>query len=247
MEYLTSLDITSTSGFLVLGFLIGMVHAFEADHMAAIGTLAADNKKRMFFRGAIWGLGHTTMLFVMSVAAVLFSVILSQSGAAAVEFAVGAMLLFLGLQVIMRMRKKHVHFHIHSHDGARPHMHFHSHENDTVKHEDSPHEHSHAKGFPIKAFIIGLMHGAAGSGAIIVLAAAATGNAWAAIGYVILVGVGSIFGMALLSAAISLPFGFTPKNARYLHNGLQLTVGVFAMAIGVDIMLETVALASGVF
>jgi len=247
MEFLTSLEITSTAGFLLLGFLIGMVHAFEADHMAAIGTFAADNKKRMLLRGAIWGLGHTTMLFIMAVAVVMFSVVMSESRAAAVEFAVGAMLLFLGLQVWLRMRKQRLHFHVHSHADNAPHLHVHSHQNDPENHRESQHDHAHAKGFPVKAFIIGLVHGAAGSSAIIVLAAAATGNAWAAIGYVALVGVGSIFGMAVLSVIVGLPFGFAPKKAKYLHTGLQMAVGGLAIFIGISIMLETAALAAGAF
>lgn len=245
MEFLTSLQITSTAGFLTLGFLIGMMHAFEADHMAAIGTFAADNKKRLVLRGAVWGLGHTVMLFVMSIAVILFSVVLSTAGEAALEFVVGVMLALLGLQVFWRMRRQRIHFHVHSHAGNAPHFHAHSHSGETVKHAQSAHEHTHAKGFPLKAFAIGLVHGAAGSSAIIVLAAAATGNVWSAVGYVALVGVGSIFGMATLSAIVSLPFGYAPARAKYLHTGLQIAVGALAVFIGLGIMAETGALAMG--
>jgi len=247
MEYLTSINISSTPGFLILGFLIGMIHAFEADHMAAIGTFAADNKKRLVLRGAIWGLGHTVMLFSMAVAVVLFSVVLTSAGEAAVEFAVGVMLLLLGVQVFWRMHQKRIHFHVHSHAGTRPHFHAHSHAGETAKHSENPHDHAHAPGFPLKAFAIGLVHGAAGSSAIIVLAAAATGNQLAAIGYVALVGVGSIFGMATLSAIVSLPFGYAPRKARYLHLALQVSVGGLAVVIGIGIMNETGALAMAVF
>jgi len=247
MEYLTSLAINSTAGFLVLGFLIGMIHAFEADHMAAIGTFAADNKKRLVLRGAVWGMGHTVMLFAMAIAVVAFSVAFTKAGEAALEFAVGVMLLLLGLQVVWRMHKKRIHFHVHSHADTAPHIHAHSHSGETTKHAESAHEHTHAKRFPLKAFAIGLVHGAAGSSAIIVLAAAATGDAYAAIGYVALVGVGSIFGMATLSAIVSLPFGYAPNKAKHLHSALQLAVGGLAIVIGFGIMAETGALAMGVF
>lgn len=247
MEFLTSLQVSSTPGFLILGFLIGMIHAFEADHMAAIGTFAADNKKRLILRGAVWGLGHTVMLFVMAISVVLFSVVLGKAGEAALEFAVGVMLLLLGLQVFWRMRQKRIHFHVHSHADNAPHFHAHSHASESIRHTESPHDHKHAKGFPLKAFGIGLVHGAAGSSAIIVLAAAATGNAWAAIGYVALVGVGSIVGMATLSAIVSLPFGYAPKKAKRLHLGLQTAVGALAVSIGIAIMAETGALAMGAF
>lgn len=215
--------------------------------MAAIGTFAADNKKRLVQRGAAWGLGHTVMLFAMAIAVVLFSVVLSTAGEAVLEFAVGMMLLLLGLQVFWRMRQKRIHFHVHRHADNAPHFHAHSHANETVKHSASAHEHKHAKGFPLKAFAIGLVHGAAGSSAIIVLAAAATGNAWAAIGYVALVGVGSIVGMATLSAIVSLPFDYAPKKAKRLHLALQLAVGGLAVTIGIAIMADTGALAMGAF
>ncbi|MFV2001638.1 MAG: hypothetical protein ACC619_01505 [Paracoccaceae bacterium] len=247
MEFLTSLQITSTTGFLLLGFLIGMIHAFEADHMAAISTLATENKKQLILRGAIWGVGHTITLFAMSMAVVVFSFVLTDAGAAALEFAVGVMLVLLGLDVVRRWRKQRLHFHLHSHHGQTPHIHVHSHRGEAVKHRQSAHDHMHPDRFPLKALVIGLIHGAAGSAGIIVLAAASAGSAWVALGYVALVGIGSIFGMAGLSAVVSLPIGYAPQNARWLHTGVKLAVATVAVSLGISIMLATGALAWQVF
>lgn len=247
MEFLTSLQISTTPGFLLLGFLIGMIHAFEADHMAAISTLATENKKQLILRGAVWGIGHTITLFLMSMAAVLFSFVLTDAGAAVLEFAVGVMLLYLGIDVVVRWRRQRLHFHVHSHPGQPPHIHLHSHKDETTQHSHSPHQHSHPAGFPFKALVIGLIHGAAGSAGIIVLAAASAGSARVALGYVALVGIGSIFGMAGISAVVSLPIGYAPRNARWLHTGVKLAVATVAVSLGVSIMLATGALAWQVF
>ncbi|HID66858.1 MAG TPA: high frequency lysogenization protein HflD [Roseibacterium sp.] len=247
MGFLESLEITSSGGFLLLGFFVGMIHAFESDHLAAISTLATDNKKQLVLRGAVWGLGHTTTLLILSTAVVLFSFVLTEAGAAALEFAVGIMLVILGADVLRRMRKQKLHVHVHSHGDHTPHIHIHSHEAEAATHTHTADDHAHPAGFPLKALSIGLVHGAAGSAAIIVLAAASAGSAYVALGYVALVGIGSVLGMALLSAVISLPLGMVPKNIKWLNVTARLAIAAVAIAFGATIMLETGAQAWGLF
>jgi hypothetical protein len=247
MEFLNALDINSTSGFLLLGLVIGMIHAFETDHLAAISTLITKNKKQLILRGAAWGLGHTTTLLLLSGAVVLFSFVLTEAGAAALEFAVGIMLVLLGADVLRRMRKQRLHVHVHRHGDTVPHFHLHSHVGAAGRHRHSADDHAHPAGFPFKALAIGLVHGAAGSAAIIVLAAASAGSPWVALGYVALVGVGSIFGMAGISAVISLPISMAPKNIKWLHSGAKLVIAAIAISFGITIMAETGALAWEVF
>ena len=88
LESIIHVDVASKWGFLLLGLLIGLVHALEADHLAAIATMAK-GKKRLFLRGAAWGLGHTVTLLVLSTAVIVFSFVLTSEGAAALEFVVG--------------------------------------------------------------------------------------------------------------------------------------------------------------
>ena len=247
MEFLDTLEVTSTGGFLLLGFFIGMIHALETDHLAAVGTLATENPRQLVLRGAAWGLGHTTTLLLLSSAVVLFSFVLTEAGAAALEFAVGIMLVLLGADVLRRMRRQKVHVHVHSHGEHGTHFHIHAHDARPGGHVHSADDHAHPAGFPLKALVVGLVHGAAGSAAVIVLAAASAGSAWVALGYVALVGIGSIFGMAGLSALISLPLGLAPRNIKWLNMSAKLAIAAVAMIFGVTIMLETGAQAWALF
>ena len=246
LESIIHVDVASKWGFLLLGLLIGLVHALEADHLAAVATMAK-GKKRLFLRGAAWGLGHTVTLLVLSTAVIVFSFVLTSEGAAALEFVVGVMLVALGAQVFYRFRKERLHYHVHEHAGSAPHMHVHSHKSDVADHSQSIHEHTHPARLPFKAFAIGLIHGAAGSCGGIVLALSRTGDPWVAVSYVGLIGLGSMLGMAALSVIIGWPIFYAPKIAKGLHNFVQVSVAVVATAIGVGIMLETGPLAWGMF
>ena len=125
----------------------------------------------------------------------------------------------------------------------QPHLHVHSHQSDIEDHTQSTHDHAHVDRLPFKAFAIGLLHGAAGSSGIIVLAVSQTGSVWIALGYVALIGIGSIFGMAALSAVVGWPILHAPKIANRLHTSVQFSIAAVAIAIGAGIMLETGSLA----
>lgn len=233
--------------FLILGFFVGMGHAIEADHLAAVGAMAVGKKspKSLALRGAAWGLGHTITLFAICTAAILFGLVLTEQTSAALEFAVGMMLVVLGFDVLRRLRKARVHFHVHDHDGGRPHLHAHSHAGATQPHDSDPHDHSHRSGFPLKAMLVGLVHGAAGSAGLLALAVAASKDAWLAVSYVALFGIGSILGMAVLSFAAAWPLGWAERGAKWLHSGVHIAAGVFAIALGIHVMLDTGPIAWG--
>ncbi|HHL21787.1 MAG TPA: high frequency lysogenization protein HflD [Aliiroseovarius sp.] len=247
MGFLESLHVTSTGGFLAIGFLMGMIHAFETDHLAAISTLITENRKQLILRGAVWGLGHTATLLLLSMAVLLLGFVLTEARAAALEFAVGVMLVVLGADVLRRMRRARLHVHAHRHGDHGLHLHVHGHPDAHMAHSHDAHDHPQAAGFPLRALVIGLVHGAAGSAAIIVLAAAAAGNIWVTLAYVALVGLGSVLGMAAISALISLPLGLAPKNIAWLNTAARLVIAVVAISFGVIIMRETGSLAAGIF
>ena len=235
-------------GFLALGFLIGMQHALEADHLAAVGTMAVGgpaSKRRLALSGAVWGLGHTLTLFAICTAVILMGLTLTDRVAAALEFGVGVMLVLLGLDVVRRMRRRRVHFHVHAHPGGRRHFHAHSHEGASAAHAQDPHDHRHPTGFPLRALCIGLIHGAAGSAGLLALAVAATREAWVALGYVVVFGLGSILGMAALSFAAAWPLGAAKRHAAWLHGGLSLGAAALAIALGIEVMAETAGPAWG--
>lgn len=234
-------------GFLFLGFLFGMKHALEADHLAAVGAMAVQDGSMssggLTLRGAVWGLGHTTTLFAICAAVFLLGMTLTDRMAAALEFGVGVMLVVLGLDVVRRIRKQRIHFHVHSHDGEKQHLHAHSHHGDAVPHDANPHRHQHPSGFPFRAFGVGLIHGAAGSAALIALAVAETRDPWVAVGYALVFGLGSVAGMAALSAVVAWPLLRAERHARLIHTGISFGAAGLAVALGIAVMAETGPLA----
>ena len=116
-------------GVLFLGLLLGMQHALEADHLAAVASLTAHNRsnRNIIRHGAVWGLGHMLTLSVFAGAVVLSERAVSPRLAEWLEFAVGVMLILLGASVLWRIVRERVHFHIHRHDGGQVHLHAHSH------------------------------------------------------------------------------------------------------------------------
>ena len=224
--------------FLVLGFFVGLSHAFETDHLAAIGTLASDGKAtpgRLALLGASWGIGHTTTLFVISLPVILFGVILTDRFAAGLEFAIGIMLIGLGAHVFYKLRKARVHLHLHDHGDGRRHFHAHSHAGETVPHGESAHQHRH-RVFSWRAYLIGLAHGAAGSAGLVALAAAATRDAATALVYVLVFGFGSILGMAALTYAASWPLRLAERSAARALKAVQMATGVAAIFVGILVM-----------
>lgn len=218
---------------LIVGFMIGLRHALEADHVAAVASIVTQKqgKKAAMRHGAVWGLGHTITLFVFGTIALLAGSLIPGQMASLLECAVGFMLLYLGLDVLWRMRRNGVHFHVHQHHGKR-HLHAHQHHANVAHTDLSAHQHKHTSPFPVRTLMIGIMHGMAGSAALVVLTLNAAQDFWLGLGYMLLFGVGSIVGMALLSAAISLPFSLSSQRIERFTGYLQLGIGVGTSGLG---------------
>ena len=154
---------------LLLGFVIGLRHAIEADHVAAVASLTSRSKSLSAAArlAAAWGLGHTLMLFAVGSVVISLDSVIPEQVAQYIELAVGMMLVWLGFDVLKRLIRERIHFHAHRHDGKVTHFHAHSHAGEGTHHR-SPHDHRHA-GMRSRAFVVGLMHGMAGSAALILL------------------------------------------------------------------------------
>ncbi|HIF17699.1 MAG TPA: urease accessory protein [Cycloclasticus sp.] len=217
---------------LFLGFLIGMRHALEADHVAAVASLATgSNLRGTIMQGAAWGLGHTLTLFLFGSIALLIDGIIPNNFSAALEFSVGIMLVLLGLDVLYRLYKKRIHFHTHQHGEEVKHFHAHAHK----KHENHTaiaHQHVHKKVFPKRALLIGLMHGMAGSSALIILTMQTVQTPSTALLYIALFGAGSILGMALLSCVIAIPLRYSSHKLTHVYNSLHLGIAVCTVSVG---------------
>lgn len=221
-----------------LGFLMGMRHACEADHAAAVASLATRSGSigQTVKQGMAWGLGHTLTLLIFSSLVLMLGSIIPERFAQGLELMVGMMLVGLGIDVFRRMRKNRIHFHIHQHPDLPPHFHAHGH-TEPAQPDDTSHDHAHA--FPYRALLIGLMHGMAGSAALILLTLNTTLSASQAIIYILLFGIGSTIGMGLLSFIMAIPFWYSARSLTWLHNGLQACVGVMTTILGVLMALSS--------
>ena len=221
------------SSILLLGLLLGMRHAIESDHVAAVASLASRQPtfRQTVLQGAVWGVGHTLTLFLACSAVLFLDRLIPERLADALEAAVGLMLVALGIDVLRRLWRDRIHFHVHRHDDGVVHLHAHSHRGES-RHDPRHHRHAHAEGFPLRALCVGMMHGLAGSAALILLTLENATSPAAGLGYVALFGVGSIAGMALLSAVIAVPLQWSARSATRLHNALQGGVGVVTIVIG---------------
>jgi hypothetical protein len=225
-------------GILGLGFLLGMQHALEADHIAAVSSIAARRSQvgDIVRHGLTWGLGHTLTLFAFAGAALLLGHAIPESLARPIEAAVGVMLVGLGAHVLWRLWRDRVHFHRHGHGDGTVHFHAHSHAGEIAPHARAAHAHEH--GFRWRTLLVGLMHGMAGSATLLVLTVSQASSPAVGLGYVVLFGIGSMIGMGALSTLIAVPLAVTARWLTFANHGLQAAVGAVTIAIGIRTIVE---------
>ncbi len=233
---------------LMVGFLLGLKHATEADHLAAVATLATQRHSAWgaLRQGAAWGIGHTCTLMAFGGLVLALGRAVPPRLEAGLELLVGVMLVWLGVDVLVRLRRNRIHFHAHSH-GVGVHFHAHSHAGEKPPtdltgalfqpvadhgHAVLDHQHAHPAGLPRRALLVGMMHGLAGSAALVILSLQAVPSASLGLLYILVFGLGSMLGMALLSCVIALPLRMTGTVLTGLHGGLTAAVGLFSCGLG---------------
>lgn len=235
----------STLSILLVGFLLGMKHATEADHLAAVATLATRQSTlpQTVRQGVAWGIGHTLVLLAVGTVVLSLGRAVPERMAQALEFGVGVMLVVLGFDVLWRLIRQRIHVHVHRHNSGVTHMHAHAHLGE-ADHRLSPHEHRHPPRLPLRALLIGMIHGMAGSAAMVLLSLATAPTVAAGLLYIAVFGVGSILGMAVLSAVIAVPLRLSARLLTWLHNGLNAGVGGFTLVLGL-FMVYRIGIAGG--
>jgi len=225
------------SSILFLGLFIGMQHALEADHVAAVSSIATRQStvRGIVAHGAVWGLGHTIALMLCAGAVLILGIEISAQLSGWLEFAVGGMLVLLGGNVLYRLHRDRVHFHAHRHDDVR-HFHAHSHAGEAAEHKRSPHDHTHPAKLPLRSLFVGIMHGMAGSAALLILTATTATSIENGLLYVAIFGIGSILGMAGLSTLIAVPLTYSSKYLSWANSSLQLAVGSGTFILGSYVM-----------
>jgi len=215
-----------------------MQHAMEPDHIAAVSSIAArrTSVSDIVKHGLTWGLGHTLTLFVFAGAAILVGRAIPETVTQSIETAVGIMLVGLGAHVLWRLRRDRIHFHSHAHGDGTTHFHAHSHAGETIAHARAAHAHAH--GFRWRTLLVGLMHGMAGSAALLVLTVSQAPSPMIGLGYVALFGIGSMIGMGVLSSVIAVPLAASARWLTWANRGLQAAVGLVTIAIGIHSIIE---------
>ena len=222
---------------LFIGLLLGVQHATEADHLAAVATFATrpTGWRQAMRHGIGWGLGHTLTLLAFAGLVLALGEVVSPTLERALEVGVGLMLVLLGADVLRRLWRDRIHFHPHQHAPQQGpntvHVHAHSHRGEGP-HAQSTHGHAHPGRWPLRALAVGMMHGLAGSAALVLMSLQAAPSVPLGMGYIALFGLGSIAGMAVLSAVIALPLRLSALRLTRLHQVMQVGVGLFSCALG---------------
>ncbi|WHY00679.1 sulfite exporter TauE/SafE family protein [Neobacillus sp. DY30] len=213
-----------------LGFVLGIKHAIEPDHVIAVSTIASQSKKlmRSSLAGVFWGIGHTATLFIVGIVLILMKGEIPEKWAMSLEFLVGIMLVYLGVTTILSF--KNIYLLKHEHD-SEVHKHVHSHGH----HSTHEHRNHHKQVSYLKSMFIGLVHGLAGSGAMIVLTMSTVNSAWEAAIYIMIFGAGTVIGMLVFTTIIGIPFVFSAKKFS-LNKSLTQVTGVISTVFGIYYM-----------
>ncbi len=233
------MDLTISSEVSVLavlsfGFLLGLKHAVEADHLAAVSTIVAERKSLLSSTivGGFWGVGHTISLLIVGGLVIFLKLQISETFEARLEAIVGIMLVVLGLNALRKLwHKDKIHVHTHEHEG-RKHTHIHTHEK-----EEAVDTHHFLKLSP-RSILIGMVHGVAGSAALMLLIVPTISSTTIAFLYILIFGIGSIGGMMLMSFIIGLPLHFTSGRLQFLNKAILGFAGLFSFGLGALIIYE---------
>jgi hypothetical protein len=249
----------SIVSFLVLGFVLGMRHATDADHVVAIATIVSREHSMAgsVLIGAAWGVGHTVTVMAVGSAIIVFGVVIPPRLGMSMEFAVGVMLVLLGVIALTGAGRAGgairahadvpeghepvVHDHLHAH-GDYLHRHPHGHGPGAHGHaeEDTPLARLDRSGLGglalyewLRPFAVGFVHGLAGSAAVALMVLSIIREPMAALGYLLLFGFGTVVGMMLITLVLSAPFAFTAVNLPKFNWRLRVASGLVSFVFGV--------------
>lgn len=199
---------------LLFAGVVGFAHAFEIDHLLAVSSIVTRRSSMLtaIKDGIYWGLGHTSTILVIGVTMIVAKCMIAENTFHYFEAGVGVMLILLGLQRILKTRQ-HEKNHAHAHRHAEPHGHR-------------------------LAYGVGLVHGLAGSGTLVLVVMTQLKSAWEGIAYLLIFGIGSIGGMLLASGIFSLPFSPKVSDSPRLHRSLALLSSLLCIGFGCKVIFQ---------
>lgn len=231
------MDSLSPTSVLLFGFVLGLRHAVEADHLAAVSAIVSERKSvwSSSLVGGLWGVGHTASLLAVGVAVVAFGVRVSEGLEPALEFCVGLMLVALGASALWKLaRGGRLHLHVHAHGGRR---HAHPHVHGQGAEEAGAHTH-HGLRLDARTLAVGMLHGLAGSAALMLLVVSGTGAPALRLLTIAVFGLGSVGGMMLMSALVGLPVYLTAARFNRANLLVRGMAGAFSLTFGLLMVYE---------
>jgi high-affinity nickel permease len=223
-----------------LGFFLGLRHALDVDHLAAVSTIVSQRRSiwRSAIVGVVWGIGHTTSLLVVAIAVIALHAEISPALGQMLELGVAIMLMTLGVRLLATvLRGGAIHVHVHDHAG-HTHVHPHVHAPDAPGHDHGP---SHRR-----PFLVGFVHGLAGSGALMLAVAATIADPALAIVYVVIFGIGSIGGMAITTTLFAIPMVVTTRRFTGATRWVCGGAAIASVLVGLD-LAWTIGREAGLF
>jgi high-affinity nickel-transport protein len=247
---------------LAIGFVLGMRHATDADHVIAVSTIVTREQKasRSALIGAAWGLGHTVTIFAVGSILILFRITLPPRVGLSLELAVGIMLIVLGIRNLrasfawpFARRREHaptVHYHahgdyIHAHNSTPGNPPAHQHAETPVNKLDRWFGRSFLY-LMVRPLLIGIVHGLAGSAAIALLVLSTIASARWAVAYLVIFGLGTILGMMLITLAIASTFSFGQKHFVNVGRHFEWAAGAISLVFGVLVTYQ-IGFGAGLF
>jgi hypothetical protein len=218
---------------LAVALLLGLRHASDPDHLAAVSTLIAvepeDGGRRAARLGLAWGVGHAATLTLVGLPIVLYHAYLPDVVQRTAETLVGLVIMILAARLLLRWRRGHFHVHPHSHGSVR-HRHLHPHAQEG--HGAVPHSHTHRPEAtlgrtPMEAFWIGVVHGVGGSAGVGVLLLATIPGQIEAVAALFVLALGTALSMVVMSSA----FGYALTRGRLIRRMLALAPSMGAAAL----------------
>ena len=253
---------------LAVGFFLGMRHATDPDHVVAVTTIVSNqrNSLRASLIGAFWGVGHTVTIFVVGAGIILFNLVIPVRVGLSMELSVAVMLIILGLMNVAGFLRSMPTGLVHTHNGEEViHSHSHSHGNyiHDHPHAHQPEAHPHASDQAplvwldrvfgriglyqyLRPFVVGVVHGLAGSAAVALLVLTTIRNVHWAIAYLLIFGVGTIAGMMLITMSIASAFTMVGKGRQKFSRRLALASGLLSLCFGLFIAYQ-ICFVNGLF
>jgi high-affinity nickel-transport protein len=236
-----------------IGFLLGMRHATDPDHVIAVTTIVSRQRtiRHAGLIGVLWGLGHTITILFVGAAIILFNLVISPRIGLAMELAVGLMLILLGVLNLTGVTQwiTNRFMPVHSHGGViHSHTHRHREEVHAHIHGHKPEVHLHLEQNPqsrfqkalariglyqlLRPLAVGIVHGLAGSAAVVLLVLTTIRDPRWAIAYLLVFGAGTIAGMMVITMLIGAPFAYTGRKFTNFNRGLGVAAGLVSVAFG---------------